>query len=100
MTVILLLAHLFAFVAPALGVAVVLWLGLRIRRAGGLSGAAQLGLLVGAGVLVLLAGLIAMGRDGRMATYAALVLVQGSLAWWMRGRGALSGPGRKGPRGR
>jgi len=25
------------------------------------------------------------GRDGRMLTYAVLVLAQGSLAWWLRG---------------
>jgi hypothetical protein len=94
MTVILLLAHLLAFAAPALGVGFVLWLGLRLRRAGRLGRGAQLALLAGGGVLVLLAGLIAFGRDGRIATYAALVLVQGSLAWW------LSGSARTGPRGR
>ena len=42
--------------------------------------------LVLAGVLVLLAGLVLLGRDGKMATYAALVLVQGGLAaWFWRG---------------
>jgi hypothetical protein len=35
---------------------------------------------------VLLAGLVFFGRDGKMATYAALVLVQGTLGWWMRRR--------------
>lgn len=86
MTVILMLVHLLAFVAPALGVALVLWLGLQLRQARRFGRGAQLGLMVAGGVLVLLAGLIAFGRDGRMATYAALVLVQGSLAWWIRGR--------------
>ena len=38
-----------------------------------------------AGVVVLVAGLALFGRDGRMLTYAALVLAQGSLAWWLRG---------------
>ena len=33
--------------------------------------------------LVLLAGLVFFGRDGKMATYAALVAVQGTLAWWL-----------------
>lgn len=86
MTVILLLAHVMAFIAPALGVAGVLWMGLQLRRASRLNRGAQFAVLAAAGVLVLLAGLIAQGRDGRMASYAALVLVQGSLAWWIRGR--------------
>ena len=33
------------------------------------------------GSLVLLAGLVLQGHDGRMATYAALVLVAASLEW-------------------
>ena len=37
-------------------------------------------------VAVLLAGLVVFGRDGKMLTYTALVLAQGSLAWWVRGR--------------
>ena len=80
MTAVLLLEHVLAFIAPAVGVALVLALGLRLRRAGRFGRGTQLA------VLVLLAGLIAFGRDGRVATYAALVLVQGSLAWWLRGR--------------
>ena len=86
MTVILMLAHGLAFAAPAVGVATVLWLGLQLRRAGRLGPGTQYALIAVGGVLVLLAGLIAFGRDGRMASYAALVLVQGSLAWWLRGR--------------
>ena len=46
----------------------------------------DLRILFAAGVVVLLAGLVVFGRDARMPTYAALVLVQGSLAWWLRGR--------------
>ena len=45
----------------------------------------SLAALIAAGVVVLVAGLVVFGRDGRMLTYAALVLVQGSLAWWLRG---------------
>lgn len=78
--------HIAGFVMPALGVALVLWLGLRVRRAGRQSAAAQLGWLFAAGCAVLLAGLAYFGRDGKMATYAALVLAQGSVAWWLRGR--------------
>jgi hypothetical protein len=36
----------------------------------------------GACALVLLAGLLLTGRDGRMATYAALVLVSAGVLWW------------------
>lgn len=43
-------------------------------------------MLVVAGVVVLLAGLVYFGRDGKIATYAALVVVQGTLAWWLHRR--------------
>ncbi|RFP80280.1 hypothetical protein DY262_07530 [Hydrogenophaga borbori] len=86
MTPALLLGHVLGLIAPAVGVALVLWLGLRLRRAGRFGRGTQLAVLATAGVLVLLAGLIAFGRDGKVATYAALVLAQGSLAWWLRGR--------------
>ena len=86
MTLLLFLEHVIAFIAPAVGVALVLALGLNWRptRRGGT--AVHLGVLVAGGVLVLLAGLVVFGRDGKVATYAALVLVQGSLGWWLRGR--------------
>jgi len=80
--------HLMGLLAPALGLAVLLWLGLLWRRgrrkSGGQSGR-QLGWLLLVGVAVLLAGLVYFGRDGKMATYAALVLAQGTLAWRFRG---------------
>jgi hypothetical protein len=81
-----LLAHLAGFVAPAVVVGLCLWLasqtpsrGRRVRW----SRSIDLSVLVFVGVDVLLAGLVFFGRDGKMATYAALVLVQGTLAWWM-----------------
>jgi len=80
------LAHVLGFLAPAAGVALVLWTALRVRRAARFGAGAQFALLFAAGVLVLLGGLVVFGRDGRVATYAALVLVQASLAWWLRGR--------------
>lgn len=88
MTPLSVFAHLAGFVAPALGVGFLLWAGLRIRRKGrpGFGSAMQLSLLCVAGIGMLLAGLILFGRDGKIATYAALVLVQGTLAWWLRGR--------------
>jgi hypothetical protein len=88
MTLLSVLAHLAGFVAPALGVGLLLWAGLRVRRKGrpGFGAAAQLLVLCVAGLAVLLAGLVFFGRDGKIATYAALVLAQGSVAWWLRGR--------------
>lgn len=83
-----LLYHLAGFVAPALGVAVMLWLALLLRRgqrkSGGRPGRDLLWLCL-IGVAVLLAGLVYFGRDGKMATYALLVLAQGTLAWRLRG---------------
>lgn len=86
MTLLLFVEHVSAFVAPAVVVALLLAAGLhwRARRPGRLP--VRIGLLTAAGVGVLLAGLVLFGRDGQVATYAALVAVQGSLAWWLRGR--------------
>lgn len=88
MTPLSVLVHLAGFVAPAFGVGLMLWAGLRVRRKGrpGFGSAMQLSLLWFAGIGVLAAGLIYFGRDGKIATYAALVLAQGTLAWWLRGR--------------
>lgn len=89
MTFFALLGHLANFVAPALVMAALLWLGPRIghgKRPVRWSPRVELGVLAGAGVAVLIAGLIVFGRDGKMLTYTALVLAQGTLAWWMRAR--------------
>ena len=83
------LLHLANFVAPALGVGVFLSLLSWVLRPGGRSSPRAWqqawGLLVWtslAGLLVLTLGLVYFGRDGKMATYAALVLVAGTLAFW------------------
>lgn len=88
MTPLSVLLHLVGFVAPALGVGLLLWAGLAVRGKGrpGVGRGLQLGLLVVSGVAVLLVGLVYFGRDGKVATYAALVLAQGTVAWWLRGR--------------
>ena len=81
-----LLAHLAGFVAPAVVVGLCLWLASQASsrgRAVRWSRSIDLSVLVFVGVDVLLAGLVFFGRDGKMAAYAALVLVQGTLAWWM-----------------
>ncbi len=79
-----LILHLGNFALPAFALAVLLapavvgWRGLvrsRLWRVGAL--------LALAGLAVLVLGLVWSGRDGRIATYAALVLIDGSLACWL-----------------
>lgn len=88
MTPLAFLGHLAGFIAPAMAVALILWGVPRLRRAGRSAPGARLEafMLLVAGVGVLLAGLVFFGRDGKMATYASLVLVQGTLAWWLHRR--------------
>lgn len=81
--------HLLNFVAPAAFLALVLVLAGRYlggRRAGVPRWWAQWALTFGAGVGVSVIGLGVFGRDGAMATYAALVGVCGTVQWLaMRG---------------
>jgi len=89
MTFLALFGHLLNFVAPAAGMALLLWGMPRLwpkARKGRWAARTELLAPCGLGVAVLLAGLVVFGRDGKMLTYTALVLAQGSLAWWMRGR--------------
>lgn len=82
MSVLELFWHLAGFVAPALGVALAVTLaGRRWAGASRLTLPWQLALNVGVGVAVLLVGLVLLGQDGRMLTYAALVLAAGSCQW-------------------
>ncbi|MDN6883615.1 hypothetical protein QMO14_08410 [Variovorax sp. CAN2819] len=84
-----LLNHLLNFVAPAAFMALVLALVGRFlggRRDGAPRWWMQWTLTFAAGVAVLAAGLAVFGRDGAMATYAALVVVCGAVQWLaMRG---------------
>lgn len=78
------LDHAVNFVAPAVALALLLVLGGRILRPKGpqaLSWWSQVAInfVVGCGVLV--AGLVVLGRDGKMLTYAALVLACASCQW-------------------
>ena len=71
------LLHLFNFVAPAFGVAVLLPLCARWvfgANAGGMSWSWQVLVIGLVGSLVLWAGLWLLGRDAKMLTYAALIL--------------------------
>ena len=92
MTILALIGHLLNFMAPALVMAFLLWGLSRLRpashrpRSGRWTARTELLALAGVGVAVLLAGLVYFGRDGKMATYAALVIAQGSLVWWVRSR--------------
>jgi hypothetical protein len=77
--------HLANFFAPAFGMglsaptlAKLLW-----RRE--LRSARWLGLVIwtaGSCAVVLVAGLVWLGRDGRMGTYGAMVLVAALTLWW------------------
>lgn len=87
MNFIALILHLANFVAPALVVGLLLWGAPRLKpgvRRGRWGARRELLAQWGLGTAVLLAGLVVFGRDGVMVTYAALVLFQGSLAWWAR----------------
>lgn len=89
MTFLALIGHLLNFIAPAVGVALLLWGAPRLwpkGRKGRWAARRELLVLIGLGSAVLLAGLIVFGRDAKMFSYAALVLAQGSLVWWVRGR--------------
>ncbi|TFZ01584.1 hypothetical protein [Ramlibacter rhizophilus] len=82
------LIHLFNFVLPALALGLVLplagrWLGGSRRLV--VRYWPQVGVCVGAGVAVLLLGLWGFGRDGKMATYGALVLAVATVQWLMAG---------------
>jgi hypothetical protein len=45
----------------------------------------QFAILLIVGVLILGAGLVVFGRDGKMWSYAALVLGLGAVQWWLGG---------------
>jgi len=79
-----LLLHLLSFAAPAVAVAFLVALAARVllpRRPASLPwwGQAAINSIVGVGVLG--AGLWHFGVDGKMATYAALVLATASCQW-------------------
>ncbi len=73
------LEHLLNWLWPALAVAMGLAVALRWRH--GRSWRRQTAWLFLLGVLVLFAGLWVLERDGAMATYAVMLLVQATWAW-------------------
>jgi hypothetical protein len=87
--------HLVNFVLPALGVGALGAAGAKLlwrRELAGISWLRLAGWASTAGVLALLLGLWFFGRDGKMATYAALVLAAAAALWWV-------GFGRRGGKG-
>jgi hypothetical protein len=81
--------HLFNFVAPALVVALLVTVCARFvmqKMAPAPGFIARVAINFVACALVLLVGLWVFGRDGKMATYAAMVLA-GATSQWLLGRG-------------
>ena len=82
MSLVQFLLHLIHFVLPALALALCMPLAGRwVMGAGPVSWRRRVFWHALAGVGVLVAGLLIQGHDGRMSTYAALVLVAGTLEW-------------------
>jgi hypothetical protein len=80
--------HLLNFVAPALTLALLLPLAARflMKRSGyTLSFWVQVVVHGVVGIGVLFVGLWVGGRDGKMASYAALVLVSATVQWLING---------------
>ncbi|EXU81025.1 hypothetical protein AX13_12940 [Comamonas aquatica DA1877] len=80
------LNHLLNFVAPAVFLALVLALGACVlwrKRAHLLPWYLMSAVNLLLGVLVLALGVVLTGHDGRMGTYAVLVLAMGSCQWLM-----------------
>ena len=81
------LNHLLNFAAPALALALLLVPGSRLivrNSAPALSWWAQTAIIFMVGCTVLLAGLWLWGRDGKVLTYAALVLATATCQWLLR----------------
>jgi hypothetical protein len=84
MTVWQLILHLFNFVLPALAMAVLMpWVGRWVMGTGGASLRRRMTAHALAGVLVLVAGLVLQGHDGKMSIYMVLVLVAATVEWAM-----------------
>jgi hypothetical protein len=93
MTAYLLTDHLLNFIAPAVVVALLLVLLSRVfsrflvsKRPFTQSIWVQAAIIFIVNVLVLAAGLVFFGNDGKMATYAAMV-VAAATSQWVMGRG-------------
>ena len=84
MTVWQLILHLFNLGLPALAMALLMpWAGRWVMGVGGTPFKRRMLVHAVVGVLVLVAGLVLQGNDGKMSTYMALVLVTATAEWWM-----------------
>ncbi|WP_299764490.1 hypothetical protein [Ramlibacter sp.] len=89
MNTLALLQHLPGLLAPALAVALLVALGARVLRPSGAPRPgwwASVAINFAVGAAVLGAGLWHFGRDGKMATYLALVVAVATCQWLL-GRG-------------
>lgn len=85
--------HLLNFFLPAIGVGLLAAAGAKLlwrRELGPVSWRRLASWASAAGAVTLLAGFVIFGRDGRVATYAALVVASAAALWW-----AGFGPGRR-----
>ncbi len=81
-----LIDHLINFVLPALAMALMLPTLAKLlfwRAWGGVAWWSVVKRVAWVGTLVLLAGLLVLGRDGAMLTYAALILAASTVVWHM-----------------
>ena len=77
--------HLLNLVAPAVGVALIASASAKLLWRRSLKAVPFRDLFTwaaGVGVLVLLAGLVVFERDGKMLSYAALVVSTAAVLWW------------------
>jgi hypothetical protein len=76
--------HLFNFVLPALAMAVFMpCAGRWLMGRGGWPWVRRMAVHAVTGVMVLVAGLVLQGYDGKMSTYFALMLVAATAEWAM-----------------
>lgn len=78
-----LLYHLLNFSAPAVAMALAMPLGARwiLRQQSPMKWWSQALLVLAVGLIALAGSLVVLGRDGKMAAYAALVLSTTSAQW-------------------
>jgi hypothetical protein len=82
--------HVLNFFAPAVGVGIIAALLTKMlwrRELKSVSIGRLAAWASAACALVLIAGLVVFGRDGKMATYAAMVLAGAVAMWWAAWRG-------------
>jgi hypothetical protein len=88
------LNHLFNLIAPGLGMgalAAALTKLLWRRQLAGVPWRRLASWAAAASILALLGGLVITGRDGRMGTYAAMVLACAAALWWVGFRRSRAG---------